>query len=110
MLRVLKLLLIIPIAVALVLLAVANRQVVTLVLDPLHRGPDAMSITMPLFVIALITLLVGVVLGYVAAWFAQGKYRRSSRQLQRECDKLQTERAQLRAAVPPTATALLSQK
>lgn len=110
MLRVLKLLLIVPIAIALVLLAVANRQIVTLVLDPFHRGPDAVSITLPLFVIALITLLVGVVLGYIVAWFAQGKHRRSARQLKRECDRLQAERAELRAAVPPTATALLSQK
>lgn len=110
MLRVLKLLLIAPIAIALVLLAVANRQIVTLVLDPFRSGPDALSITMPLFVIALITLLVGVVLGYVAAWLAQGKHRRSARQLRRECDKLTAERAELRAAVPPTTVALLSQK
>jgi uncharacterized integral membrane protein len=110
MLRVVKLLLVVPIAIALVLLAVANRQVVTLVLDPFRRGPDAISITMPLFVIALVTLLIGVFLGYVAAWFAQGKHRRSARQFKRECEKLQAERAELRAAVPPTAPALLSQK
>lgn len=110
MLRVLKLLLFVPVAIAIVLLAVANRQAVTLILDPFRRGPEAISVTLPLFVIVLGALMVGVVLGYVAAWIAQGKHRRSARELRRECEKLNTERAELRAAAPVTSTALLSQK
>lgn len=108
MLRVLKFLLILPIAAALVLLAVANREIVTLVLDPFRRGPEAMSITLPLFVIVLLALLCGVILGYFSAWLAQGHHRRDARHFKRECEKLQAERAELRAAVPPTASALLS--
>jgi len=93
-----------------VLLAVANRQVVTLVLDPFSRGPDAASITLPLFVIAFVVLCIGIVLGYVAAWIAQGKHRRAARTYKRECEKLTAERTELRAALPVTAPALLSQK
>lgn len=110
MMRYLKLLLLAPVAIALVLLAVANRQVVTLVLDPFSRGPEAASITLPLFVLAFVVLCIGIVLGYVAAWFAQGKHRRAARSYKRECEKLSAERAELRAALPVTAPALLSQK
>ncbi|CAN1487203.1 Lipopolysaccharide assembly protein A domain containing protein [Rhabdaerophilaceae bacterium] len=106
--RFLKLLLLLPIAAVLVLLAVANRQVVSLVLDPFTRGPDAMSITLPLFMLAFAILAVGVVLGYCAAWFAQGQYRKAARTYKRECEALSSEREQLRAALPATATALLS--
>lgn len=108
MLRILKLLVLLPIAAALVLLAVANRQVVTLVLDPFSRGPEAMSITLPLFILAFILLAVGIVLGYVAAWLAQGRHRKAARTYKHECDVLMSEREKLRAAVPATAAALLS--
>jgi hypothetical protein len=104
----LKLLILLPIAAALVLLAVANRQVVTLILDPFSRGPDAISLTMPLFMLAFIVLMVGIVLGYMVAWLAQGRYRREARQLKRECDRLSAERTALKAAVPVTSPMLLS--
>jgi uncharacterized integral membrane protein len=110
MMRFLKLLLLVPVAIALVLLAVANRQSVTLVLDPFARGGDAMNITLPLFVLAFAVLCIGIVLGYVAAWLAQGKHRRAARSYKRECEKLSAERAELRAAMPVTAPALLGQK
>jgi len=95
MMRYLKLLLLAPVAVVLVLLAVANRQIVTFVFDPFSRGAEASSITLPLFVFAFL---------------AQGKHRRAARSYKRECEKLSAERSELRAALPVTAPALLSQK
>ncbi len=110
MMRYLKLLLLAPIALVLVLLALANRQIVTFVFDPFSRGTDAASITLPLFVLAFVVLCIGIVLGYSAAWLAQGKHRRAARSYKRECEKLVAERSELRAALPVTAPALLSQK
>jgi hypothetical protein len=108
MVRFLKLLFLLPLAAALVLLAVANRQSVTLILDPFTRGPDAYSLTMPLFMLAFFILMVGIVLGYTVAWLAQGRFRREAKQLKRECDRLSAERAILKAAAPVTSPALLS--
>lgn len=108
--RFLKLLLLAPVAVVLVLLAVANRHAVTLVLDPFSRGAETAGITLPLFALAFVVLVVGIVLGYAAAWLAQGRHRRAARSYKRECEKLSAERTELRAALPVSAPALIHQK
>jgi uncharacterized integral membrane protein len=106
----LKFLLLAPIALLLVLFGVANRQDVTLLLDPFARGGDALAITLPLFVFFFAVLAVGIVIGYVASWFAQGKHRKAERQLKRECDRLSGECDRLKAELPATTTALLSRR
>ena len=104
----LKFLVLAPVAVVLVLLGVANRQSVTLVLDPVSPAASAFGMTLPLFVIIFAAILAGVIIGYVSAWFSQGVHRKSERQLKRECERLKSEREVLRAQAPATSTALLS--
>jgi uncharacterized integral membrane protein len=108
MLKFLKFLILAPIAIALVMFGVANRQNVTLLLDPFARGSDVPSITLPLFMFFFAVLAVGVVIGYVSSWFAAGKHRKAERQLKRECDRLSGECDRLKTQLPATATALLS--
>jgi uncharacterized integral membrane protein len=108
MLRLLKFLLLAPVAILLVMFGVANRQSVTLLLDPLTRDGTGPSITLPLFLFFFAVLTAGIVIGYVAAWFAQGKHRKAERHLKRECDRLSGECDKLKAQLPATATALLS--
>lgn len=108
MLKLLKFLFVAPIAVALVMFGVANRQSVTLLLDPFARAGEGPSISVPLFLFFFGVLACGILIGYVAAWFAEGKHRKAERKLKRECDRLTGECDRLKAQLPATTTALLS--
>lgn len=110
MLRLIKFLLLLPVAIALVLFGVANRQIVTLVLDPVSPAAEAFKVSVPLFVFFFGTLAVGAVVGSITTWFAQGRHRKAERQFRRERDRLQDECARLKTQVPATGTALLSSR
>lgn len=84
-------LLLIPLAIVLVMFAVANREMVTVSLDPLNPAQPAWSLRMPLFILVLGTLTLGVMVGGFAAWLRQGRYRRSARGLRSEMAGLRHE-------------------
>jgi uncharacterized integral membrane protein len=86
----------IPLAIVIVAFAVANRQIVTVSLDPFSAEHPASSLTLPLFVLILVLLIAGVVIGGVAAWLRQAKWRRVARRLEREVEELRGEVASLR--------------
>ena len=67
----------IPVVIVAAVIAVANRQVVTFSLDPfsLSHPAEAVSVRMPLFVLLLLTLAIGVVLGGLAAHWS--RFRRN---------------------------------
>ena len=96
--RTLKLLLLGLILLAVVVLAVANREaVVTLHLLP--PGLDRvmpLSIELPLFVVILVSVVVGMVLGYLLEWLREHKHRRRAAQKAHEAARLNREVAQLR--------------
>ncbi len=73
-----------PLAVIIVAFAVANRQIVTVSLDPFSGAEPAASVTLPLFALILFLLIIGVVIGGVAAWLRQGKWREAARRLERD--------------------------
>jgi hypothetical protein len=66
-------------AVILVSLAVANRHGVLMVLDPFNPQDPVVAINLPLYGYLLAMLLFGVLLGGLATWFSQGKWRRIAR-------------------------------
>ncbi len=98
--RTLAFLLIIPIAVVLVLLAIANRGPVTLSLDPFSKAAPALSFTAPLFVFLLLAVMTGVFLGGVATWLKQGRHRRLERQYRKDAERYRSETEQLKSAMP----------
>jgi uncharacterized integral membrane protein len=77
--KLLWLLLGIPAAVLLIVFCVANRQLVTVRLDPFSASNPAIAATLPLFVFLFLALIAGIFLGGFAAWLAQGKYRKTAR-------------------------------
>jgi uncharacterized integral membrane protein len=99
----------VPLAIVIVAFAVANRQIVTVSLDPFSSEHPASSLTLPLFALILVLLIVGVVIGGVAAWLRQAKWRRVARRLEREVEGLRGEVASLKrssgsvASVPEAA-------
>ena len=100
MVQFLKALILLPIAVAVVLLAVGNRAPVTLSFDPFSREP-LFTATLPLFAVIFLAVMLGVLIGGIAAWFAQAKHRRQKRNYRREARHLrdETERMRPRSSV-----------
>lgn len=88
---------VIPLAVIIVGFAVANRQAITVSFDPFDAAQPAYAVTLPLFVIIFILMIIGVIVGGIAAWLRQGAWRRSSRQLDAEVRRLREELAAARA-------------
>jgi hypothetical protein len=99
--RVVRLLIAFPAALLLITLAVANRHLVRLVLDPFRPERPALALEMPFFVYIFAALVAGVVLGSWATWAGQGHWRRSARtqamhaqRWRSEADRLAREREQ----------------
>lgn len=89
--KLLRWLVLVPLAIVLVLLAVANRAPVTLSLDPFSREAPAFTFTLPLFVALLLAVAVGVVIGGVAAGIGRLRWRYRARRAEREAEKLSAE-------------------
>ena len=102
MLRFLKLLLLLPVGLAIVALAVMNRAPAKLVYWPESLGRE-LSFTAPLFVALMLALMLGVVIGGLAAWLAQSHHRRAERRLRRETERLKSEAQRLKAMQPEPA-------
>ena len=81
-------LILVPLAIVIIAFAVANRQIVTVSLDPFSAEHPAASVTLPLFALIIVLLIVGVVIGGIAAWLRQGRWRRTARRLEREAGEL----------------------
>jgi uncharacterized integral membrane protein len=102
--RILYYLILIPVAVVAIAFALANREWVTLSLDPLNPSAPAVAIDAPLFVILFGVLIIGVLLGGIAVWFKQGRHRRAARLARNEIERQKSEmerlRGQLSAGTP----------
>ncbi|MGO4387521.1 LapA family protein [Microvirga sp. 2YAF29] len=97
MIRFLKALILLPIAILIVLLAVANRAPVTLSLDPFSQAAPEFATQLPLFAVIFAAVMVGVLIGGTASWLAQGKTRKARRQFRREATQLRYETERLRS-------------
>ncbi|ATG49097.1 DUF1049 domain-containing protein [Celeribacter ethanolicus] len=90
-------------AVVLVTMALANRDVVTLYLLPGELATlsgISLSIQLPLFVVIFGAILAGLLIGFVWEWMREYKHRsaasthkREKEQLAREVDKLKVDKA-----------------
>jgi uncharacterized integral membrane protein len=95
--RTLKYILLALILIAVVVVSLANREAVTLHLLP--SGLDrvmALSVQLPLFAIILISVVAGMVLGYLLEWLREHKHRRRAAAKAQEAARLNREVAQLR--------------
>jgi uncharacterized integral membrane protein len=82
--KVVAAIILVPLAVVIIAFAVANRQIVTVSLDPFSSEHPAASLTLPLFALVVVLLVVGVLIGGIAAWLRQARWRRTARRLERE--------------------------
>jgi uncharacterized integral membrane protein len=107
-----RLFVIVPIAIVLLMFAFANRHLVTVSFDP-FAGNDIAgpAVRAPLFIVLILSIGVGVILGGVAAWFKQMRLKREARDARAEAEEARAEAARLRREMlvnPPGARAPVS--
>jgi hypothetical protein len=91
-------LVVVPLGVVLVALAVVNRKPALLILDPFGGAEPGLFLEAPLFLFLLGAFALGLVVGGIATWLGQGKWRRTARagarearELRRQADRLEKE-------------------
>ena len=85
--RLVFVLVIVPIALVLIALAVANRQVVSLNWNPFTPDYPGHQIAAPMFVFLFIVFALGMIVGSVATWLKQSRYRRHARAKEAEAEE-----------------------
>lgn len=94
--RILKLLILGPVAIAAVLFAVANRGPVPVSLNPFAVDPAAETVAIPLYALVIGVLMLGVVVGGTATWLAQHRHRKAERLYRKEAERNRAEADRLR--------------
>ena len=84
-------LVLVPLAIIILMFAIANREMVTVSFDPFNAAQPAASITVPLFVLIFILVILGVIIGGVASWLRQSEYRRAARRRDSDVSALRRE-------------------
>lgn len=91
----------VPLAAVIIVFAVTNRQAVTVSFDPFSASTPAYAATLPLFAVIFIVLILGVIVGGIAAWIGQHKWRRQARWLEGEKRALHAELEVIRRRFSP---------
>lgn len=86
--RIILVVILVPLAVVLITLSIANRGMTALTLDPFNPGNPALTLSLPLFVWLFGALGLGILVGGLGAWLRQGFYRRLARRRGREAEAL----------------------
>ncbi len=94
MLRAAKFVVLALVAVFLLLFAFANRQIIDVSFDPFaSNGAPAFAVAAPLFVVLMIALFLGVMVGGAAVWLSQGRFRKAARLRRAEVERLRSQSA-----------------
>ena len=94
--KILAAVILVPLAIIIVGFAVANRQAVTISFDPFDASHPASSLTLPLFAVILLLVILGVLIGGIAAWLRQHRWRAAARRTEAQNRELLVEVTQLR--------------
>jgi uncharacterized integral membrane protein len=94
-------LILVPLAIVLVAFAVANRQTIVVSFDPFDQAHPAFTLAVPLFALILALVIGGVIVGGVAAWLRQSKWRRTARLAQAQARELGAELDRLKRSMRP---------
>ena len=78
----------IPLAIIIAMFAVANRGIVTVTFDPFSTTNPAFALTMPMFILIFVLVGIGVLVGGIAAWLKQHKWRVRARRAEAEAREL----------------------
>ena len=97
--RFIKILFLITIGISFIVLALANREPVTLRLLPESMAPyfvNLPDISTPLFIPVFGGVMIGLLIGFFWEWMREHRHRAKSSERKRRADKLQAELKDLR--------------
>lgn len=98
--KIVSLVIFVPLGIVLIVLAVANRQTVTLALNPFRPEDTVLSLQAPFFIFLLVAVLLGMAIGAIVTWWNEGKHRRRARMEAREAIKWQKSHEQATGISP----------
>jgi uncharacterized integral membrane protein len=78
----------VPLAIIIVMFAVANREIITVSFDPFDAVQPAFAMKMPLFILIFVLVGLGVLVGGIAAWLKQHKWRARARRAEADAREL----------------------
>lgn len=78
----------IPLGIVIVMFAVANRETIAVSFDPFDSAHPAYAVKTPLFVLIFALVGLGVLVGGIAAWLRQHKWRMRARHAEAEAREL----------------------
>lgn len=87
----LKAIVLVPIALIAVVFAVANREIVSISFDPFNSENPAFALSAPLFLTIILMVMLGVLIGGMAAWLSQAHVRGALRHAKSEAEHLRRE-------------------
>ena len=103
MIRYTRYLLLVALAISLLIVALANRDVVTLNALPADVAAFAnlnYAFALPLYLVIFGSIVVGLMIGFVWEWFREHKHRSSAKARAREISRLEREIESLRRVEP----------
>ena len=109
--RYIRLAFILVLGIVLLVLAVANRQLVTLQALPEELAEFAgvaPQITLPLFLIIFGGIIAGLLIGFVWEWLREGKHRAEAAKNRRARERLEREVDQLKGPEPGKGADILA--
>lgn len=98
----------VPLAAIIIAFAVANRQTVTVSFDPFDAAQPAYAASLPLFVLILVLLIFGVLLGGIVSWMRQARWHWAARRAENENRELRLELDLLKREMAGTPPARLA--
>jgi uncharacterized integral membrane protein len=103
--KIVTVVILVPLALAIVMFAVANRAPVVIGFDPFGTQPPMFAFVAPLFLALLAALIAGVVVGGAGAWSRQRKWRTRARRLSADLKTARGEIETLRRRLEASAAA-----
>ncbi|WP_323007450.1 LapA family protein [Pseudorhodobacter sp.] len=103
MIRYLRYVLLVTLAIVLLTVAIANRAPVTLNALPPDMAAFASlhyTLTIPLYLVIFAGIIAGLMIGFVWEWFREHKHRATASNRAREIARLERELAALRRSAP----------
>ena len=97
--KTISVLVLVPLGLVIVALAVANREMITVSFDPFNTAAPAFVLHVPLFVLLFVLVITGVIVGGIASWLKQGKWRRATRSTEAELRAARNEIDRLRREI-----------
>lgn len=94
------LVILIPLAIVIVMFAVANREIIAVSFDPFNSANPAFALRMPLFFLIFALVGLGVLIGGIAAWLRQHKWRARARRAEADIRRLRMELETQRSLAP----------